>query len=418
MRITTHINRGKELSDGSHPIRIAIHRGNERQVLYLKGHSIHSHNWNPVSGRPYTTKKECPKGYSVSDHATAVNAAIGDAIEKAEAVCKLYPDEPLSKIKDLIKDKIRPAETVTKFARPAESFYEYLTNKADTFTGVNRFGYAARFSVVAGKLKDYLKKSDESKSDIRFTDITEENMQGFIKYLMKENQSSTARGAIKLIKTAYFKAPKEVKASSGNPFENLTYGDKDNERTTRLKWLKIEHIEAIMNLELTGFRALARDVFCFQFYANGDRVRDSILLHRRDINDGYYHFKQTKTGKWKKVKLPAKALEIIDKYSTKGHIFFPELDNIKNPKEMYNRCSGITTQINADLKIIGELAEIPFPISSHMARHSFASYIYLKTKDIELTRKALGHSNIAQTAVYLEKLGATDTADKIASIWE
>jgi integrase len=44
-------------------------------------------------------------------------------------------------------------------------------------------------------------------------------------------------------------------------------------------------------------------------------------------------------------------------------------------------------------------------LTSHSLRHTFAVRIYKQTKDIELTRFALGHSRVSTTGIYLRGLG-------------
>lgn len=48
--------------------------------------------------------------------------------------------------------------------------------------------------------------------------------------------------------------------------------------------------------------------------------------------------------------------------------------------------------------------EIKAKYSIHDVRHYFAIKLYKKTKDIELIRQALNHSNIAITGLYLRSL--------------
>lgn len=51
----------------------------------------------------------------------------------------------------------------------------------------------------------------------------------------------------------------------------------------------------------------------------------------------------------------------------------------------------------------------------HLLRHSFASFIYRESRDILLTQKALGHSNIANTQIYIHM--NTDVYDKVSSFF-
>lgn len=59
-------------------------------------------------------------------------------------------------------------------------------------------------------------------------------------------------------------------------------------------------------------------------------------------------------------------------------------------------------------KRLYEKGKIKAKYSIHDVRHYFAVRLYKKTKDIELIRRALNHSNIAITGLYLRSLELKD----------
>ena len=85
-----------------------------------------------------------------------------------------------------------------------------------------------------------------------------------------------------------------------------------------------------------------------------------------------------------------------------------ELKSSKNEKEneMYKKEVGRKTAlINKFLKKIGEDAVIDKKISTHIARHTFASIAIKKSNgDINFVQNALKHSNAKITQVYLASL--------------
>ena len=68
----------------------------------------------------------------------------------------------------------------------------------------------------------------------------------------------------------------------------------------------------------------------------------------------------------------------------------------------------LPTICNADynkaLKAIGMVAGIDKPLHSHLARHSFATYMMAKGAKIQNVAKMLGHTNIKQTQRYAKVL--------------
>ena len=74
----------------------------------------------------------------------------------------------------------------------------------------------------------------------------------------------------------------------------------------------------------------------------------------------------------------------------------PHLDNAD-----YNRC----------LKLLGEAAGIERPMHSHMARHTFATYMLRNGVPIEHVSKMVGHTNITQTQRYAKIVAADIHSD-------
>jgi site-specific recombinase XerD len=72
------------------------------------------------------------------------------------------------------------------------------------------------------------------------------------------------------------------------------------------------------------------------------------------------------------------------------------------------------------LKTIGEAAKIKIPLHSHLARHSFATFMLSNGVPIEHVSKMVGHTNITQTQRYAKVLAKDVRNDfnRIASRFE
>ena len=65
----------------------------------------------------------------------------------------------------------------------------------------------------------------------------------------------------------------------------------------------------------------------------------------------------------------------------------------------------MTNQVyNRELKLVGKAAGITFPLHSHLARHTFATFMLRNGAKIENVSKMLGHTNIKQTQRYAKVL--------------
>jgi site-specific recombinase XerD len=58
-------------------------------------------------------------------------------------------------------------------------------------------------------------------------------------------------------------------------------------------------------------------------------------------------------------------------------------------------------KLNESIKEIAKLVKILKPLSNHSARHTFATLWLEKTNDLAALQKLLGHSDIADTMIYV-----------------
>jgi site-specific recombinase XerD len=114
------------------------------------------------------------------------------------------------------------------------------------------------------------------------------------------------------------------------------------------------------------------------------------------------------------VKLPNKAIKIIEKYKEKAKLegkgkirksgyIFPILnpnEDLNNPILLLNRISSSTAYINKDLKTIAERAKVNKNISFHTSRHTFATLALKKGMRLEYVSKIMGHMALKETQIY------------------
>ena len=186
-----------------------------------------------------------------------------------------------------------------------------------------------------------------------------------------------------------------------NPYDRLRGQFKRGDRE-RVDFLTDEEMEAFCSLHpVFGSKmGMARDMFVVQLYT-GLSYTD---MQQFDIND--YKMiddvwkntgERIKTGVAYVSQLLPPVVEVLEKYNWQ----IPQMDNAD-----YNRC----------LKLLGEACGIERPLHSHMARHTFATFMLRHGVAIEHVSKMLGHTNITQTQRYAKVLAKDvhDDFDKIA----
>lgn len=89
------------------------------------------------------------------------------------------------------------------------------------------------------------------------------------------------------------------------------------------------------------------------------------------------------------------------------HFIFPAMSNLKDysyPYFLHNSISTQTSLMNKSLKKIEEDAELSKHLSSHLARHTFATLALKMGIPVDQVQTILGHSNIRETMIYAKTL--------------
>jgi len=176
--------------------------------------------------------------------------------------------------------------------------------------------------------------------------------------------------------------------------------------------LEVQEAKAVINeLEQQG-KDIVADV-CRLMGVALLRVSDAISLRYSDVQRGVLSIKEQKTGKEKKVKLPASILAMIEK-RRKAY-----------PKDTYifagkgNRCKKDTpisrVYVSASIKAVAEVLGIEGTISAHSFRKYGATQVLANTNDLAQVTELLNHSSFKSTKVYLQ-LDVESASAAIATI--
>ena len=174
-----------------------------------------------------------------------------------------------------------------------------------------------------------------------------------------------------------------------NPYERLKGQFKRGEREN-VEYLTEDEMRAFEQLSLPTGSALevARDLFVFQMYT-GLPYSDAQAFNIGDYKwDGvaWNHIgERIKTGVPYVSRLLSPAVAILEKYGWE----IPKMNN---------------ADYNHHLKALGQMAGIKTRLHTHLARHTFATFMLRNGAKIENVSRMLGHTNIVQTQRYAKVL--------------
>jgi site-specific recombinase XerD len=177
-----------------------------------------------------------------------------------------------------------------------------------------------------------------------------------------------------------------------HPFQGFkcVYAQPDREVLTQ------EELDNLYHKEFSIKRlAQVRDVFIFCCYT-GFAYNEVAALTKEAIQKGidgekWISINRAKTGTLESVMLLPIPLEIIEKYQNDPYCV------------QHNKLLPVNSnqKYNAYLKEIADLCQIKIPLSTHIARHTFATTVTLANDvPIETVSALLGHKNIRTTQIY------------------
>lgn len=176
------------------------------------------------------------------------------------------------------------------------------------------------------------------------------------------------------------------------------------------KALKLEDIQKIAQLDLNQHPTLVdtRNYFIFSFYTRGMNFADMAILKWSNISDGRIYYTRSKTKGNFQIKILPPVQEILNYYKPKrnqtDYVFPILLEKNMAFSHLENRKFKILKRYNKRLKEIAALCEIDKPLSSYVARHSYANSLKQKGISTDIISESMGHQNIAVTQAYLKEL--------------
>jgi integrase len=296
-----------------------------------------------------------------------------------------------------IRDKVIGKKPTSFLQFAEEVLQDYLNN--------DQIGTHDKNKAILNKLKEYLKKRT-----LDFSDITPRFLTEYERYLktVKGNSIGTIQNSMKFIRKCFNEAIRQdLIPIQSNPFLKFKIKSDKPQRT----YLTEEELTRIVEVKLpTDSKTdLYRDMFVFSAYVGGLRISDVLQLQRVDFDGTYIHIGIHKTKRQLSIKVPNKALEIINKYeSVSKRFIFPVIAedfNLDDPLALDRRISASTASINKTLKKIAARAGVEKNISFHISRHTWATRALRKGISIDKVAKLLGHANIRETQIYAKIVG-------------
>ena len=384
------IKKSKLLKNGEAPIcmRITV---NKRVAEVMIKRSIPVDLWNQ--------KKECSKGKDRV--ANELNHYINTVRAKILQIHRELEIDNKTITADIIKDCFYGRD---KVQRSLLEVYAEHNEKCRALLGKEYTeSTVTKFDTSINRLKEYI-RSCYHRDDIMLVELDGQFIRDF-DFWLKTDKHCQNNSALKHLKN--LKKVVRIALANGWIKKDPFYGIRFKQEEVNVEFLSREELDILMNKEFTIKRLeQVRDIFvfcCFTALAFVDVQQLSREHLIKDNNDALWIRKvRQKTNQMCNIPVLSIPQRILGKYKDnaeciKKGVLLPVISN---------------QRMNAYLKEIADLCGIAKRLTTHVARHTAATVVFLANDvSMENVSKILGHSNIRMTQHYARVLDSSIMRD-------
>ena len=243
-----------------------------------------------------------------------------------------------------------------------------------------------------------------NQKDLTFSQMTADMMEMYQAWLWNRGVGqNTVSFYLRTLRTLHHKAVETGQATSNDIFAHVQTA---NVRTAK-RAISVKDIRKIEKLDLPRGSSLdkARDMFLFSFYLRGMAFVDMAFLKKSDLKCGLVSYNRRKTHQNLNIEWIKPMQAIIDKYAeqTKDS---PYMLPILTGKETspYTQYRKVEYNTNYNLKKIGKMIGLKIPLTTYVARHTWASIALHMNIPIATISEGMGHNSYKTTQIYLESI--------------
>ena len=389
------ILRSKTNKKGEHPLVMQVIKDRKKNIVSL-GYNLKKEDWDAIT---------CKVKRSHPNHARLNNLILKKLSEAHDTLIDLETSK-----KDTTAKAIKNTIVADKEGTFLKQAHIYLDN-------LKRSGKYNRHNNDSPKIE---RVKEFAGGDIAFSDITVpflRNFQGWMKGT-RQIKERTVVNHLVIIRSIYNQAIQAGVADQKNyPFGKGKISIKfpDSKKVGMTKE-EIALLEAA-NLPNVG-QHHARNIYLVSYYFAGMRVSDVLRLKWADFQNGRLYYTMGKNSKTDSLKVPEKALTIIDQYrdDTPHHdLVFPYLKSLPELKDEFAVQKYIKVKvrsINTYLKTIATDLKITKKLTMHVSRHSFAQISSDKIP-VQILQKLYRHTSITTTIGYQSNFSTKDMDDAL-----
>jgi site-specific recombinase XerD len=357
MKTTIVFNRNKR-NQTLKPVHIRVYFNNNVQSYYFTGVKVESKDWDKDKQRV----KRSNKDYHFMN--TRIDS-VRHKIEKFYNYCVLN-DLPF--MPRTLKDHLTGANT-------SPTVVEYMRSTLDRDEKtISANTYRLHESII--------RNFEKYDSRITLKEIDNYFLGKFHEHLLITMKPGSTSKNHKYLRKVLNRAL-NAGLISRNPYNEFIIPNANK----RIVYLSPDEVQRLREYNGIARVQKVRDMFLFQCLT-GMSYSDMQLVERKHIVErngrSYIYNLRKKSGMPQIIPVFKETQTIIDRYAGDEKLF-PTISN---------------QRMNSYLKELGDLCHIETPLTTHVARHTFATLILEKGMPLESVSAILGHANLKTTQIY------------------
>ena len=417
-------------ANGESSIQLRFHM--DGYVKRSTGINIPPSAWDEVAGK---VKNSYPQAAQINADLDKFRCEINEKLLAYDGVINKTVLNFILNGGDPTNEGDLPDQSPTQVVTKNTSFVEYCKKVNDLKYGKKEYGYSMWYNKqkIIEQFETFLihwrKTPKFALKDLR-ADVFDEYIQyrfTVLKNTSKEAINKTLVPLYVAIKQAVAYGIIDTKLAA--PIVDNYLETHETEYKPDMEETVVEHVRYLTQEQLEQLKdyqskcknkrsAEILDMFFFAYYACGLRLSDIMTLEWKHID---WDAKVIKKVQFKTKRLPdvlpvlgKSAMEILERWRgydrNKKFVFdlLPEDYDLTDQKRLFMDRNSKDKTFNTSLNVARMTLRFPFPLTMHVARHSFAVMAINRGMSLFLLSKLLGHSTIASTQrTYAEFLKET-----------
>jgi site-specific recombinase XerD len=376
-----------------------IHR---RAVRWISsGYHLFSQEWDEKGGSVILPKDQADADRKI--HLQLIQSKVDGELRQMREMIRQKDESGVSYTLDDLIETFRQLP-------PVQTVFSFMQAQIAKKSQMKRIGTTKTYTDALRRFREF-----REGEDLDFESMTADLMERYEAWLIDRGlKRNSIAYYLRTLRTLYNRAVEAGLTDDHDIFRHVhtSYG-----KTTK-RAVSISDIRAIERIDLREGSplAFARDLFMFSFYMRGMPFVDIAFLRKSDLKRGLITYCRKKTNQSLTIAWEKPMQDIVDRYAgqTRNTPFM--LPILKQDNDTaYRRYRQVEQTVNRNLKKIGDRIGLRIPLTTYVARHSWASIARNMDVSIAVISEGMGHNSYRTTQIYLNSI---DTSQINRANWK